>query len=324
MGATSRPGHPLPTVVAIDIGGTGIKAARFCVDGRLESRCTVSTPVQAGPPAVVAAVAQVARELVAPSTVGVGVCVPGLVDSSAGVVRYAPNLGMRGLPLGALLAAQLDLPVVMEHDVRAATHAEVRLGLGAGVGDLLLVALGTGIAAGLVVGGEVAAGATSSAGELGHLPVHVGGEPCACGQRGCLEVYASAGGMVRRYRAAGGSPGLSAADLAAAVGHDAVAARVWDDGVRSLGQALVSATLLLDPAVIVLAGGLSLAGDQLADPVRAHLAGGLAWREPPPVRLSPLGAQAGLYGAALGAMDAAGHRDATSSWVVPAGTPAAV
>ncbi|HEX8498790.1 MAG TPA: ROK family protein [Actinomycetales bacterium] len=309
---------PAPSVVAVDIGGTGIKAARVLLDGRLEGRCTVPTPVGRGPAAVVATVAEVARRLVTPSTLGVGVCVPGLVDAPAAVVRYAPNLGMRDLPLGTLLAAELALPVVMEHDVRAATLAELRLGLGVGADDLLLVALGTGIAAGLVVGGTVAAGATASAGELGHLPVHVGGEPCACGQRGCLEVYASAGGLVRRYRAAGGSPAMSAADLAAAVGVDPLAARVWDDGVRSLGHGLVCATLLLAPALLVLAGGLSLAGERLADPVRAHLAAGLAWREPPPLRLSPLGAHAGLYGAALLAMDAAGHRGSTASWALPA------
>jgi glucokinase len=236
------PAVPAPSVVAVDIGGTGIKAARVLLDGRLEGRCTVPTPVGRGPAAVVATVAEVARRLVTPSTLGVGVCVPGLVDAPAAVVRYAPNLGMRDLPLGTLLAAELALPVVMEHDVRAATLAELRLGLGVGADDLLLVALGTGIAAGLVVGGTVAAGATASAGELGHLPVHVGGEPCACGQRGCLEVYASAGGLVRRYRAAGGSPAMSAADLAAAVGVDPLAARVWDDGVRSLGHGLVCST----------------------------------------------------------------------------------
>lgn len=310
-----------PSVVAVDVGGTSVKGARFGLDGVVAERLVVPTPVPEGPAAVVRAVTGVARALADPGTTAVGVCVPGLLDTARGVVRYAPNLGLRDVPLAAAVREELGLVVALEHDVRAAGLAEGRLGAGAGVDDLLLVVLGTGIAAGLVVGGRPVVGATSAAGELGHVPVHVGGEPCACGQRGCLEVYASAGGLVRRYRRAGGAD-LSAAAIAAAVPTDPLAARVWAEGARALGHALVTATLLLDPALVVLAGGLTGAGEQLAAPVRASLAGGLAWREPPALRLSPLGAHAGLLGAALLALDAAGHGPAAASWRwdAPAGT----
>lgn len=310
------------SVVAVDVGGTSIKGARFRLDGRIDERLTVPTPVHLGPEEVVRAVTAVAAALVVPGSAVVGVCVPGLLDEAAGVVRYAPNLGLRDVALSAAVRRRVELPVVLRHDVRAATLAEVRLGAGAGVDDLLLVVLGTGIAGGMVVSGAPVTGASGAAGELGHVPVHVEGERCTCGQRGCLEVYASAGGVVRRYRAAGGDPGLTAADIAAAVPDDPLAARVWGEGTLALGHALVTATLLLDPALVVLAGGLTGAGDRLLEPVRAALAAGLAWRPPPSLLLSPLGDRAGLHGAALHALAAAGHRGADATWRAAALAPA--
>jgi glucokinase len=300
--------------VAVDVGGTGIKAARFGLDGAVQQELTAATPVDRGPEAVVRAVVATAGALVAPDTLGVGLCVPGLVDAAGGVVRLAVNLGLRDVPLAREVATATGLPVAMEHDVRAATLAELRLGSGRGGGDLLCVVLGTGIAAGVVVEGRVLTGRTSSAGELGHLPVVPGGEPCSCGHRGCTEVYASAGGLVRRYRAAGGDPALGAAELAAALGSDPLAARTWAEGARALATSLVLATLLLDPARIVLAGGLSGAGDLLVDPVLAEMTSQLVWRAPPPLEVSSLGGGAGLLGAALGALDAAGRPGVADSW----------
>ena len=307
-----RPTAP-GTLVAVDVGGTTIKAARLTLDGRLVERIDLPTPVAGGPEDVVAAVCDTAAALATRDVLAVGVCIPGLLDTDAGVVRWAPNLGLRDTPLAAAVAERVELPVVLRHDVRAALHAERVLGLGA-ADDLLLLVLGTGIAAGLLVDGRPVRGRTDAAGELGHMPVHVDGEPCSCGQRGCLEVYASAGGLVRRYRAAGGRSDLSAADLVDALPADPVAARVWTDATRTLGQALITATLLLDPALIVLAGGLTGAGARLLDPVTAVLTGGLAWRSAPPLVISPLGGQAGMYGAALHALELAGHADRAAAW----------
>lgn len=308
-----RSGAEPDSVVAVDVGGTGLKGARFSLDGAVLERRTLPTPVAQGPGAVLDAVAALADGLTAPTTCAVGIGCPGLLDTGAGVVRYAPNLGLRDAPLVEAVRRRTELPVVLEHDVRAACLAEGWLGAAPGARDLLLVVLGTGIAAGLVVGGVPVVGATGAAGELGHLPVVPGGEPCTCGQRGCLEVYSSAGGLVRRYRAAGGDADVTtAAELAARLPGDALAARLWGEGARALATALVTSTLLLDPSLVVLAGGLSGAGERLSRPVEAALAEGLAWRPPPPVVISPLGGRAGLVGVALRAVDL--HGGGSGAW----------
>ncbi|GAA0226103.1 ROK family protein [Cryptosporangium japonicum] len=299
-----------PSVVTLDIGGTTIKGALVGADGRELVRLDRDTGASLGEAEVVSRVRAVAKELADAGTVGVGLSVPGIVDTAAGVARHAVNLGFRDTPLAALVAEEVGVPVVLEQDCRAAAVAESEIGLGRDARDLMVVVLGTGVAAGLIVDGQPLAGADGSAGELGHLPVYPDGERCACGQRGCLEVYASASGIARRYAAAGGTrAGATAADVASSLDSDVVAARVWREATEALGLALATATLLLDPALIVLAGGLTGAGDTLLRPVRTELQSALAWREAPPVANSPLGGDAGRLGAAILAWRAAGYED---------------
>ncbi|SHN29652.1 ROK family protein [Cryptosporangium aurantiacum] len=302
-----------PTVVTLDIGGTTIKGALVASDGREITLLERPTGAAEGTDEVVRRVRAAARDLADAGTVGIGLSVPGIVDTAAGVARHAVNLGFRDTPLAALVAEEVGLPVVLEQDCRAAALAESEIGLGRDARDLMVVVLGTGVAAGLIVDGKVLPGAGGSAGELGHLPVYPDGEDCACGQRGCLEVYASASGIARRYAAAGGSfAGATAANVAASLDSDVVAARVWREATEALGLALATATLLLDPALIVLAGGLTGAGDTLLRPVRTELQGALAWRAAPSVANSPLGGTAGRLGAAILAWRAAGYTDVVS------------
>ena len=313
MGPQSVPASGLAsdaTVVTLDIGGTTIKGARVAADGTELARFDRPTGAAAGVEEVVRRVRVAASALADASTVAVGLSVPGLVDTAAGVARHAVNLGFRNTPLAALVSAEVGLPVVIEQDSRAAAVAESEIGLGRGSRDLMVVVLGTGIAAGLVVAGKPVTGAGGSAGELGHLPVYPEGEPCACGQRGCLEVYASAAGIARRYVAAGGRSSTTAAQIAGALGRDKLANQVWAEAAAALGLALATSTLLLDPALIVLAGGLTGAGEALLNPVRTQLQAALAWRPAPLVATSPLGGTAGLLGAAILAWRAAG-----ASWV---------
>lgn len=297
----SRPAN----VVAVDLGGTTIKAARFNAQGVAEESLRLATPSSQGPEAVVAAVVRAAAALVRLGTKAVGLCAPGLIDDAAGVVRFASNLGLRDTPLAAAVADRLRLPVTLEHDVRAACLAEQRLGLGTGVQDLLVVVLGTGVAAGIVSNGRLVRGTSGFAGEFGHIPVHADGEHCACGQHGCLEAYLSASALVRRYRRTGGTAD-NAADITARLKTDPDAAQLWAEGTDALGRALVTSTVLLDHQRIVLAGGITAAGEALTNPVRRALQRGLAWRAAPSVDISPLGVDAGLLGAALRATDASG------------------
>jgi len=293
----------VPEVIAVDVGGTSIRAAAIDIDGELRRERVRETPAADGPDAVVAAVRAAARELAGPDVVAAGVVVPGVVDTAAGIARYATNLGWRDVPLRDLLTADLGVPVVVEHDVRAAGRAELAFGSARGAGDCLLVWLGTGIAGVVVADGRILDGAKRMAGEIGHVPVWPDGEPCACGQRGCTEVYASAAGIARRYLARTGVR-LAAAEIATRLHTDPAATAVWAEAVDALGLALASGTLLLDPAVIVLGGGLAGAGAALREPVAAALAARLAWRAAPEVRTSPLAGRAGLLGAGLIAWEA--------------------
>jgi glucokinase len=304
------------SVIAVDVGGTSIKAALIDETGATGRRSDVPTPVADGPAAVVTAIREITRSLAGPSVAAVGVVVPGVVEVATGTARYSANLGWRDLPLGELLAADTAVPVAVEHDVRAAGYAERALGRARGVGDSLVVVIGTGIAGVVVAGGAPVRGAIDLAGEIGHVPVHPDGEPCACGQRGCTETYASAAAIARRYLARTGRR-AAPTEIVAARASDPVAAQVWAEAAEALGIALAGYTLLLDPSLVILAGGLAEAGPALRDPVRTALAARLAWRPPPAVEISPLAGRAGQYGAALLAWRAAG-RDLGDDWQITA------
>jgi glucokinase len=292
-------------VIAVDVGGTTIKGAVVDPGLRFVHELARPTPVAAGPEAVLGELEAVAEALASAArgqsaTVrSLAVMVPGIVDAEAGRAAFSANLGLRDAPVRDRLQSALDLPTVIEHDVRAAGVAERALGAARGVDDHLLVVIGTGIAAVVHSGAQTVRGASGVAGELGHLPVWPGGEPCPCGQRGCLERYASAAAITRRYAELGGAAATSARAVAARRRSDPAAERAWREATDALALALVSCTVLLDPEMIVLAGGLSEAGEDLSAPVQAALAARLSWRAPPAIRLSPLGARAGLVGAAL-------------------------
>jgi glucokinase len=284
-----------PFVVAVDVGGTTIKGARVGRDGAVHDQHVVPTPVGTGPDAVVTALRQLVRSLADTDATGVGVVVPGAVDVEGGIARYAANLGWRDVPLVRLLRADTRLPVAIDHDARGAGLAESAYG--ARLDDFLLVIMGTGVSGAIVRQGRPLAGALGLAGEFGHAPVYPGGEPCACGQRGCLEVYASGSGVARRYSARKGET-LPAAEIGARLAVDDVAAAVWQEAVDALALALASATLLVDPGAIVLGGGLAGAGSALRDPLVTALKAHLRWRPPPPVETSPIADRLGLLGAA--------------------------
>jgi predicted NBD/HSP70 family sugar kinase len=246
--------------------------------------------------------------------VGIGVVTPGMVDAERGVVRYASTLDWTDVPLGDILSAELGVPVEIGHDVRSSGLAEGLFGASAGVSDSVLVAIGTGVAASILSNGHPVSGAVTTAGELGHIPAIPDGEPCTCGQHGCLEVYFSGAGIARRYAAAGGPPQLDTAAIVDRLGSDPLADRIWAEGVHALALGLKAVTLLIDPAVIVLAGGVSRSGDALLGPLRRELAESLAWREAPEIRLSQLGTAGGHIGAAVLAFRAAGHGDVVERW----------
>jgi glucokinase len=300
--------------VGVDVGGTALKAAILDGADRVVGIRRAPTGRSAGPGAVLDRVADFARSVVAEApgpVVGVGVAVPGIVDATAGIGRYSANLGWRDAPVADVVAAAGVGPVRVDHDVRAAGLAEAQLGAARGCRDFLFLPIGTGIAAAMCVDGRMVSGPTGAAGELGHIPVYPDGESCACGQRGCLETYASAGAIARRYRAGGGAHDADARVIATRRDRDPVAATVWDEAVTALAIGLATYTLIADPALIVIGGGMAHAGEALLTPLRRGVADRLAWRAAPPVVAAELGDAAGAIGAALLGRDAGA--DAASS-----------
>jgi glucokinase len=301
-------------VLAVDLGGTAIKGAVVDGHGRIRRELVRPTPVAHGAEAVLAALESAVTELAAEDGVRVvSAVVPGVVDVEAGRIVFAGNLGLHDVAVRERLAALTGLPTVVEHDVRAAGVAERTIGVARGSRDHFIAVCGTGVAASVCVGGEVVLGANGVAGEFGHIPVWPDGELCPCGQRGCLERYASAAAIARHYVDHGGEPGVSARQVVERRASEPAAARAWAEACQALAVGIAGAAALLDPDLIVIAGGLSEAGSALLDPVHAEVTSRLSWREAvPEIRGSELGARAGVMGAAV-----LGWRNGTHGTDVP-------
>jgi glucokinase len=306
---------PAPTL-GIDVGGTKCLGVVVDEKARVVAEHRVLTP-ERGPELIEAilAVVDVLRAEVGPGDVGgVGVGVPGLVDAR-GALRFAPNLpSITELDVAAPLAAHLgDVPFHIDNDATCAGWAETVCGAGRGGRDVLLATLGTGIGGGLVSGGRLLRGANGFAGEIGHMVVDPSGPPCPCGQRGCWERFASGSALARMATEAmaAGRATVTAAGpddirgehvTAAAAQGDALALELLDRFGWWLALGLANLANMLDPAQIIIGGGLIESGDVILSPTRRafhDLVEGVEHRPEIPIVAAALGARAGAIGAAL-------------------------
>jgi glucokinase len=304
----------VPTI-GIDVGGTKVLGVVLGTDDTvLAHERVASDPSGGGVEPAMATVVAALRAAV-PEVGAIGVGIAGLVDDD-GTLRYGPNLpDVLELPVRARLAAATGLPVHVDNDANAAGWAEVVLGAAAGARDALVVTLGTGIGGAIVIDGRVQRGAAGFAAEIGHFTVDRSGPLCACGQRGHWEAIASGSALGRlavEAVARGDAPGIAAHAGSDAVSahHLVAAARSGDEAALGLlarfaddvALGLAALANILDPAVIVVAGGLVEIGDLLLDTVRecfvVHLEG-VGHRPEIPVVAARLGERAGAIGAAL-------------------------
>jgi len=265
--------------IGLDIGATKTLGVLVDAEGRVLEQVREAT--EPGPDGVVRTAELVVQHLSAatdgalPTSVGLGI--PGLVDLERGAVKHAVNLGVDGdwVPLRAELEARLGVPVAVENDVNVATLGAVAL---SGIRDLVYLSIGTGLAAGLVLDGTLRRGATGAAGEIGHVPVDPLGAVCQCGQRGCLETVASGRALAEAWPSApdaqSGPP--AQALFAAAAAGDQRAVEVRDRFAAGVADAVRTLCLTVDPATIVLGGGVSHLGAPLvaavSDALRAQAA----------------------------------------------------
>jgi glucokinase len=299
--------------IAVDIGGTHIKAALVDFTGQVHHRRRVATGADLGPEVVQDTILAVADSLAATARelglnpISCGLVLPGVIDEQAGVLEWAPNLDLHDVRLRDQVAARLKLPTALGHDVRAGALAEARRGAGRDAKRMLFLAIGTGIAGAFALNGRIDPGAHGASGEIGHVVIRTGPDaaPCACGGRGCLERYASAAAVGRAY----GDPAVDAEEVVRrAQSGDEKAAQVWDDSVTALADGVLIGVALHDPAVVVLGGGLARAGAFLLDPLESALKQRRTFHRLPTLKLAELGDEAGCHGAALLAFDAAGPR----------------
>ncbi|GAA1669394.1 ROK family glucokinase [Glycomyces endophyticus] len=312
--------------IGVDIGGTKVGGGLVDENGEVLATARRPTPAddQAG---VIQAVKEVVDELRGGHEIeAVGIGAAGWISSDRSTVMLAPNVSWKNEPLRDKVTAVIDLPVVVENDANVAIWGEHRFGAAKAHRSSVLYTIGTGVGGGIVVKDNLLRGTHGVAAEIGHIrSVMPDGRPCGCGRTGCLEQYASGRALTRAAREGAAAAPAKAAVLLKLAGGDpeAITGRQVTDAAREgdevalaafdsigyyLGNSAADMVNLIDPGVILIAGGVVDAGDLLLDPIRKHYEEALANRNQVPfaeVRAAELGSKAGVIGAA----DLARHRD---------------
>jgi glucokinase len=315
--------------IGIDLGGTNIKAGVITETGAIVSKASVATG--SGPQQVVERMIHAAQQAVTEGRLqmqdieAIGIASPGPLSSEQGIVIRSANLpGWQNVPVRDMISQALNRPAFLENDAKSAAYGEFTAGAGADetITNFILITLGTGVGGGIIYHGRLIRGMSDSAAEIGHMIVNPDGEVCGCGQRGCLELYASASrtgkyaqhllaiapsraSSLRALLEAGVTIGSREVAEHAKMG-DELADEVWDRACRYLALACVNAARWLDPQMLALAGGMAGAGDFLLERVKKHFAD-LNWKMTETkmkIVLATLGNDAGMIGAAALARDA--------------------
>ncbi len=303
--------------IGVDLGGTNLRCAVVDTNNRILSRVELPTNAHEGPEAVIdrmvsgmmKAVATAGLETGEIAAVGVGY--PGPLNQQQGMIFSAPNMpGWKNIPLATLVNARIGLPIFIENDANCAGWGEFVAGAGLGCRHMMMVTLGTGIGGAIIINGRLHVGRDGSAGELGHICIVDGGRQCGCGARGCVEAYASATAVVKRFREyldqGWFSPLSQKRDVLtcqdifdAAQTQDTVACKVVRETGHYLGVMASAVAELVNPDRCVISGGMIQAGEALFDSIRATCRN----RNNHPGRTmeivpAGLGGNAGLIGAA--------------------------
>lgn len=279
-------------IAGIDLGGTHVRLALADTDGSITATERASTRALGTPDAVVGWIADRVREgSGAPRSLAIGA--PGLIDAGRRVLVDAANLGWSDVPLADLLEQAAGCPAHLENDANLAALAELHHGAGRGSRNLVYLTWSTGIGAGLVLDGRLFAGSHGLAGELGHVIVEPDGPPCGCGQRGCLEAVCGGAGLERQT----GTPAGSL--FAAAAKGDPAAAEAVRGACATMGRALLTLAMVLDPDAIVIGGGFAGSWDLIAPRLEGALDAAPLIRPErrPAIVPAQLGSDAGLRGA---------------------------
>jgi glucokinase len=298
------------SVIALDLGGTNLRIAAVTQQGEVLHLTREKTRADSGPDNLIKRMVAGIRRLEETldgegrEVRGISIGAPGVIARERGVVMSSPNLpGWEKIPLLERLSSEFKQPMVLENDANAAAFGEFWSGAGNGRKTMVLLTLGTGVGGGIIVNGELLEGADGMAGEIGHLTVEREGAPCPCGNRGCLERYASATGIAARYGELAGSDGAgtSSEDVyRLAIGGDSYAQRALAEAGMYLGVAMAAIVNILNPECIIIGGGV-LPAWAFIIPAAAQEMKSRAFQAPAErVEIIPaaLGDRAGIIGAA--------------------------
>jgi glucokinase len=294
MTSPARPQY----IVGVDLGGTNIVAGVLSADGtrHLATR-SIPTNASVGDEGVAARIVGLVEEVIARAieetgaaradVVGVGVGAPGPLDRERGIVVVAPNLGWFNFPLRDRIHHALGLPTTLDNDANCATFGEAWQGAARGARNVIGLTIGTGIGGGIILNGQLYHGASDVAGEVGHTTIDLNGRHCKCGNYGCLEAYASGPAIATRAREVlvreEGTSAMPAMvkgrleDITAQTVYDAahagdqIASEIVRDTARYLGAGIANLLNIFNPDMVVIAGGVTAAGDALFVPLRAEV-----------------------------------------------------
>jgi glucokinase len=277
--------------IGVDLGGTNLRIAAVDDQGRLLEKVTLGTRVSLGRDSVLNEMCGAIQRLsekyrINATMLGVGIGVPGIIDLKTGMLRESPNLpGWSDYPVRDEIEKRLQAKVILENDANVAALGEKWLGAGRHVDSLAILTLGTGVGGGLILDGRIWHGMTGMAGEFGHVTVEAEGHPCGCGNRGCVEQYASATAVVRMAReaiAAGDAPSLAKAASSdaefnakeiynLAIQGDEEARKIFRRVGRALGVALAGLINGLNLEMYVIGGGVSSAWEAFSPSIFEEL-----------------------------------------------------
>lgn len=291
--------------IGIDLGATFVKIGLVDNMGKVYFRRKIKTPLSANKALLIDSVVNNVKDVLKESgkmVSGVGIGVPGPVDSQKGIVHYFPNIkGWKEVPLKAILEKKLGLRVMLDNDVNAMTLGEFVFGAGKGSCNIVCLTLGTGVGGGIVIDGKLYRGGSMTAGEIGHMPINETGPVCNCGGIACLERYIGNRYILdRAKKMLGSSVTLERVSELAGLGNKKALA-IWRDVAKKLGVALSQVVNLLNPDKIVIGGGVSKASHFILTPLKKEVRKRAMKDQAAHVKIVPakLGADAGIIGSSL-------------------------
>ena len=306
----------------IDLGGTNIKAGIVDEKNQILKQDSVPTKVERPYEEIIKDMAELVLRLVKELSIskeelkGVGIGSPGTVDAENGYIAYSNNFGWENIPLVPEMKKYLDYPIRISNDANCAALGEVKAGAAQGRANAVLLTLGTGVGGGVIIDGKIYEGSHAGGAELGHTSLIMGGEPCTCGRKGCVEAYVSATALIRdAKRAAVENPQskmnvLCAGNIEnmngkipfdAAWDGDETAKIVINQYIMYLGESITNFVNIFRPDIVLLSGGVCNQGEKLTNPLNEYIKHTCFAREKamiPPVRCAILGNSAGIIGAA--------------------------